>query len=360
MAIVTGGQLGALSGARILITGDTGFKGGWTAEWLMALGADVIGFALPPEGPDPLFNRLRLVERIDHRDGDLRDFDAVQTAIAETRPDAVIHMAAQSLVLTGYAEPKTTFDTNVAGSVNLLEALRATTGVRALIYVTSDKVYRDGGAMDGCEESDPLGGEDPYSASKAAAEMVFEAYDRSYFARRDDFGAVSVRAGNVIGGGDWAENRIVPDCIRALRDGSPITLRNPTAIRPWQHVLEPLSGYLRLAAVLLENPASVSGAWNFGPERDDMRPVRDLAERVRDCWGGGEIIERPDPDAPPEAPLLFLDSTKARNGLGWRPQWDFDAMNAETVAWYKQVIECADPVAVTGTQIESYMENEND
>ncbi len=223
---------GAYRGARVFVTGDTGFKGSWLCAWLDALGAEIVGYALPPEGEDPLFDRLNLAERVRHIDGDLRDAGALADAMKGAQADIVFHLAAQSLVLRGHREPKETFDTNVGGSVNLLEAVRALPDIRGLVFVTSDKCYENQERSAGYREDDRLGGDEPYSASKAAAEIVFNAYAHSYFDARDGFGAVSVRAGNVIGGGDWAEDRIVPDCIRALRDGKPVGLRRPDAVRP--------------------------------------------------------------------------------------------------------------------------------
>lgn len=360
VAKVSAPDFSQLNGARIFLTGDTGFKGSWLAEWLLALGADIRGYALPPEGDDPLFDRLDLRNRIDHIDGDLRDLPALTTAIREFAPDGVMHLAAQSLVLRGYEAPKETFDVNIGGSVNLLEAVQATASVRGLVYVTSDKCYEDQPVEAGYTEEDRLGGDDPYSASKAAAEIVFAAYDRSFFANRPTLGAVSVRAGNVIGGGDWAENRIVPDCIRALRKGEAIQLRNPMAIRPWQHVLEPLGGYLMLLDRLLNDPASASGAWNFGPAAEAMRPVRDLANGVAEHWGGGSVEESPALSAPKEAAALYLDSAKAKEALGWAPQWDFDRTVRETVHWYRSVGEGEPAEIVTDRQIKSYMENGHD
>jgi CDP-glucose 4,6-dehydratase len=346
----------ALRGARVLVTGNTGFKGSWLTAWLLELGAEVAGFALPPEGEDPLHRRLGLEDRIRQVYGDIREEAPIVEAVADFRPDAVMHLAAQSLVLQGYAEPKLTFDTNVGGSVNVLEAVRRSPDVRALVYVTTDKCYANREDAWSYRESDRLGGADPYSASKAAAEIVFDAYARSYFAKREDFGAVSVRAGNVIGGGDWAQDRIVPDCIRALRAGKPVGVRNPGSIRPWQHVLEPLCGYLTLAARLLEAPGSADGAWNFGPAPADMRPVRELVDRVVSRWGTGSVELLKSDQPPHETKVLYLNSDKAQRVLNWQPRWDFGRAVDETVGWYREVGAGADAGEVTRRQIAAYMD----
>lgn len=251
---------------RVFVTGHTGFKGSWLSSWLTLLGAEVTGFALAPEREQDHFHRLGLSQRMRHIEGDIRDAGGLETALRNAAPEFVFHLAAQALVRRSYVEPKQTFETNVAGSVNLLEAVRATPSVRALVYVTSDKCYREAATPGGYREADPLGGRDPYSASKACAELVFTSYQASFLAQRATFAAASVRAGNVIGGADWAQDRIVPDCVRALLVDQPILIRNPQAVRPWQHVLEALGGYLHLAALLAsERGKEFEGAWNFGP-----------------------------------------------------------------------------------------------
>lgn len=348
--------LSRLKGRRVLVTGNTGFKGSWLCSWLLDLGAQVSGLALPAEGEPPLFNLLSLDRRMAHHDTDIRDLDAVLTVFAKVQPEIVIHLAAQALVLKSYEDPKTTFDTNVGGSVNVLEAVRATPSIRSLVYITSDKCYLNKEWVWGYRENDELGGVDPYSVSKACAEHVFSSYQQCYFNRRDNFGAASTRAGNVIGGGDWAKNRIVPDCIRALRDNAPITLRNPDATRPWQHVLEPLSGYLRLAVGLLEQGHALDGAYNFGPASDVVRPVRDLAENAIRIWGDGELIIQPNPNAPHEAGLLQLSSDKAKSVLDWSSTWNFDDCVTQTIQWYRLVHDGADPIEVTTAQIRKFME----
>lgn len=270
-------DLSLFRGRRVLVTGSTGFKGSWLSHWLLALGAEVSGFALPPEPYATLFDRLRLGDRIDQHMGDIRDLDTVRGVLAHTRPDVVIHLAAQALVRRSYQDPKSTFDVNVGGGVNLLEAVRTSGDVRALVFITSDKCYRNKEWLWGYRENDELGGADPYSASKAAAELAFTAYQESFLAARPDLAAATTRAGNVIGGGDFSPDRIVPDCVRSLSDDKAIVLRNPGSTRPWQHVLEPLSGYLSLAAGMLAGTQGMAGAWNFGPEAENVRPVVELA-----------------------------------------------------------------------------------
>ena len=257
--------LSIFSGKRVLVTGDTGFKGSWLCLWLRELQADVVGYALPPKTNEDLFNLLGLEKFIHHIAGDIRDLEGLQLVFDEFQPEYLFHLAAQSLVRLSYKEPKLTFDTNVGGSVNVLEAVRATTSLRSVIFVTSDKCYRNKEWIWGYRENDALGGHDPYSSSKAAAELVLSAYQDSFFNNRKALGVASVRAGNILGGGDWAKDRLVPDIIKSLRQDTPIILRNPGATRPWQHVLDPLFGYLLLASRLYTSPQAFAGPFNFGP-----------------------------------------------------------------------------------------------
>jgi CDP-glucose 4,6-dehydratase len=347
-------NLASFKGRRVFVTGDTGFKGSWLCWWLLKLGAEVAGYALAPRHDNDHFFLLHLEEEIQHTQGDIRDFAAFHKAVAGFNPEIVFHLAAQPLVRASYADPRTTIDTNVSGSSNLLDAIRLIPSVQALVFITSDKCYRNKEWIWGYRETDELGGHDPYSASKAAAEMVFACYWDSFFQQRAGFGAASVRAGNVIGGGDWSENRIVPDCIKWLQASQPITLRNPTATRPWQHVLEPLSGYLYLASRLLQEPKRFSGAWNFGPRSDSAHPVKDVADQIVRLWGSGEVRTAIDPKAPAEAGLLHLNCDKAHLELGWRPRWNFDRAVAETVAWYKEIFQGRPPRDITSRQIEHY------
>ncbi|UTW51667.1 CDP-glucose 4,6-dehydratase [bacterium SCSIO 12827] len=339
---------------RILITGSTGFKGSWLSAWLADLGACVTGLALPPASDAPLFEQLRLAERIDQHFIDIRNFDPVAELLDQSKPEIIIHLAAQALVRRSYAEPLETFQTNVTGGINLLEAVRHTPSVRALVFITSDKCYRNMEWERGYHEDDLLGGPDPYSASKGAVELVFTGYQESFFRARPDLIAATARAGNVIGGGDMSMDRIVPDCIRALRAGDPVVLRNPMATRPWQHVLEPLSGYLALAARQFSGDDAAAGAWNFGPDAENVRPVQDLAETAVGVWGSGEVRVEQDPNAPHEATLLMLDSTKAKDGLNWHPRWDFATGITRTVEWYKAVDDGADPIEITRAQTAEY------
>ncbi len=263
MEAVNARALSRYAGKRVFVTGHTGFKGSWLALWLTSLGAKVTGYALAPEGETPFFHELGLEKQIGHRIGDVRDLGALRTAIKDADPEIVFHLAAQALVRRSYADPVDTFTTNITGGLNLLEAVRQSPNVKALVFITSDKCYENKEWVWGYRESDELGGKDPYSASKAAAEIVFRAYRESYFAKRAGFGAATTRAGNVIGGGDWSADRLIPDCIRALRGNGPIVLRNPGATRPWQFVLEPLSGYLDLGLALLDDPARFSRRLEF-------------------------------------------------------------------------------------------------
>ena len=341
-------------GRQILVTGSTGFKGSWLSAWLADLGAQVTGLALAPAADAPLFDQLRLRERIDQHFVDVRDFSAVTELVDRCAPEIIIHLAAQALVRRSYAEPLETFHTNVTGGINLLEAVRLQPSVRSLVFITSDKCYRNMEWERGYHEDDRLGGPDPYSASKGAAELVFTGYQESFFRTRPGLIAATARAGNVIGGGDMSLDRIVPDCIRALRAGDPVVLRNPSATRPWQHVLEPLSGYLTLAARQIAGDETAAGAWNFGPDAENVRPVQDLAETAVAVWGTGEVRVQQDPNAPHEATLLMLDSGKAKDALGWHPRWDFTTGIANTVEWYQAVDGGADPVDVTRSQTAVY------
>ncbi len=348
---------GAFAGKRVLVTGHTGFKGSWLALWLAQMGAKVTGFALPADSAEGHFEKLGLGQMIDHRIGDIRDAGAVAALFADVQPEVVFHLAAQPLVRYSYQQPKETFDTNVGGSVNLLEGCRLTPAVRALVYVTSDKAYRNNEWIWGYRENDELGGHDPYSASKAAAELVFSSYCDSFFAKRAGFGAATVRAGNVIGGGDWAQDRIVPDSIRALLAQSPIEVRNPASTRPWQHVLEPLHGYLTVAAKLLENPARFGGAWNFGPDTRSVKTVGELAQIIIDAWGGGSIRTPVQENSVHEARLLHLNCDKAHQYLNWYPRWNAQTAIAETVRWYETVIaKGGDAQTMSTSQIQKYME----
>jgi CDP-glucose 4,6-dehydratase len=332
---------GYYNGKRVLLTGHTGFKGGWLSIWLRELGADVAGYALDPPSEPNLFECAKLHEKLHHHRSDILEYDSLKKTMDDFEPEIVFHLAAQALVRRSYDEPKLTFDTNVTGTVNVLEAVRATACVKSLIVVTSDKCYENREQVWGYKEDDPMGGSDPYSASKGAAELVFRGYHRSYFRHVGGFGAASVRAGNVIGGGDWGRDRIVPDCVQALSGGRPIEIRNPMAIRPWQFVLEPLSGYLWLGARLRDDPEHLSGGWNFGPTDAATRCVRDLASAIVAAWGSGEWADGSDRDAHRlhEAFWLRLSCDKARALLPWSAVLPFEENVRMTVAWYKYHVD---------------------
>jgi len=329
------------AGKRVLVTGHTGFKGAWLCEWLLSFGAEVHGLALPALKPS-LFFALELERRMKHAIQDIRHLTELEETIRDLRPDFIFHLAAQALVRLSYREPVQTFATNTLGTGHLLEAVRRWNLPCTIVVVTTDKCYENDGRSHNFKESDPLGGHDPYSASKAAAEIVVASYRDSFFSHGADVALASARAGNVVGGGDWAEDRIVPDCIRALSAGKPIPVRNPHFTRPWQHVLEPLGGYLLLGAKLEQARQTKSAgeiaryaqAFNFGPEPDANRSVRDLVEEVLRHWPGSwEQI--PQEKHLKEAPLLSLDIAKAKESLGWRPRWDFPQTIAQTVSWYR-------------------------
>jgi len=346
------------AGKRVLVTGDTGFKGSWLSLWLNRIGANVWGLALPNEDERCHFSLLGLDKIITHRDGDVRDRSIVQSIFDDAKPEIVFHLAAQSLVKKSYADPKLTFDTNVGGSINILDVARDCSSLKALTFITSDKCYLNKEWLWGYRENDELGGLDPYSASKAAAEIVFRAYAASFIDARNDLGAATTRAGNVIGGGDWAADRIVPDCIRALEAKQAIRIRMPHATRPWQYVLEPLSGYLCLTAKLLEDPKQYGGAWNFGPGDDSVRTVHELTKQLINGWGSGEIIVDTPKDQPYEATLLHLNIDKARMKLGWWPKWHVNRSIEECAIWYKEVLGGANARDVSLRQIDAYMSDE--
>lgn len=344
----------SFAGKRVLVTGHTGFKGTWLTFLLKELGAEVMGFALPPEPGPSHFELLNLKIRINHVIGDIRDAAALNEAMQSFQPEYVFHLAAQALVKKSYDDPAATFSANVMGSVHLLDAVRQCDSVRSLVYITSDKCYENVEWVWGYRENDRLGGHDPYSASKAAAEIVFSAYARSYFSARPQLGAATTRAGNVIGGGDWAADRIIPDCIRAIEQGKTVQLRNPQATRPWQHVLEPLSGYLLLAARLRSEPEKHAGSWNFGPSSAEVRNVKDVASAIIHHLGRGRIEVADSVPLHHEARLLQLSCDKAQQLLGWSPRWHVDKTLAATALWYKAILEGGDAESITRTQLHDY------
>jgi CDP-glucose 4,6-dehydratase len=324
----------------VLVTGHTGFKGSWLVIWLKELGADIIGYSLAPPSEPSNFDATKLSEKITSTHGDIRDLDRLIETFKKYQPEFVFHLAAQPIVRLSYDEPKITFDTNVGGTVNVFEAVRKTPSVKVLVNVTSDKCYENMEWVWGYRENDPLGGHDPYSASKGCAEIVFSAYLKSFFSLDTNhtkaIGAASARAGNVIGGGDWGTDRLVPDCIRALSRNQPIGIRNPRAIRPWQHVLEPLGGYLLLGARLLQDPEKYSGVWNFGPDDSSHLTVSEMSDRLIKYWGDGSLNDLSDPNALHEAKLLKLNCDKAHTELNWHSALTIDDCLQMTAQWYKE------------------------
>lgn len=345
---------------KVLLTGHTGFKGGWLALWLQQLGADVVGYSLAPPTVPNLYERASVGKHLLSVTGDVRDAELLATVMSKHRPDIVIHMAAQSLVLPSYADPATTYTTNVIGTVNMFEAVRKCDSVRVVVNVTSDKCYENRGDGRNFRETDPMGGFDPYSSSKACAELVTAAYRHSFFTRSDaDVRALAVataRAGNVIGGGDWSVYRLVPDIMRAFLENHSATIRNPDSTRPWQHVLEPLSGYLTVAERMWHDGASYSGAWNFGPDDDDSWPVSRVADELARLWGNNATWKRDAEPRAAEAVLLNLDCSKAKSKLGWSPRLRLPTALAWTVEWYKNYSSGADMRALTEAQINSYQD----
>lgn len=340
-------------GKRVFLTGHTGFKGAWLSEWLLSLGAEVHGFALDPQPHELLFDQLGLSARI-HSDtrADLRDREALARALHVCRPEVVFHLAAQPLVRLSYEIPVETFAINVMGTAHLLDAIREYAKPCSVVCITTDKCYENREWLHAYREEDAMGGYDPYSASKGAAELVIASYRKSFFPTDGPIRIASARAGNVIGGGDWAKDRIVPDCIRAIRAGTPVPVRNKTATRPWQHVLEPLSGYLWLAANLHLRPVLAS-PFNFGPALSSNRTVAELAaELIKHT--GGSWTDQSDPNAPHEASKLNLATDKAFHLLGWQPTWDFPNTIAKTAEWYMGEHNRESPESLTQGQIQVY------
>ena len=338
-------------GRRVMVTGHTGFKGGWLALWLHQLGAEVTGFALAPPTDPNLFDQARLVDLVTHVHGDIRDAAAFDDALHAAAPEIIFHLAAQPLVRTSYATPVETYATNVMGTVHLLDSARRLDGLAGLVCVTSDKCYDNREWDRPYRETDPMGGHDPYSSSKGAAELAIDSFRRSYFA--DGPLIASVRAGNVIGGGDWADDRLVPDIVRAMLAGDKPQIRAPQSVRPWQHVLDALSGYLAVGERLLAGDRSAATAWNFGPSDDDTQPVEWIVEEMLRAWGAAGW-DTPDAAHPHEAKLLKLDSAKARTELGWTPRLALADALDKVVEWHKAVASGADPRDVSLDQLRDY------
>ncbi len=344
---------------RVFLTGHTGFKGSWLALWLQQLGANVTGYALAPATNPSLFNIANVSAGMTSVLGDIRDATRLQQTLQKAQPEVVLHLAAQPIVRLSYSDPVETYSTNVMGLVNLFEAIRAVGGVRACVNVTSDKCYENHEWVYGYRESDAMGGYDPYSSSKGCAELVTAAYRRSFFSGEDPSKAValaSARAGNVIGGGDWAPDRLIPDIMRAVAARTPVEIRHPGAVRPWQHVLEPLSGYLMLAERLMgESGAGYAQGWNFGPAPSDTRPVAWIADYVTRLWGGGASWRHIDTsDGLHEAHSLSLDCLKAHRELNWRPAWNIDAALEKIVDWHRSHLAGADMKECSLQQIAQY------
>jgi CDP-glucose 4,6-dehydratase len=348
-------------GRRVLITGHTGFKGSWLALWLTKLGAKVMGYSLPPPTQPSLFEICSLQDNLLSVTGDIRDFETLKNTLLTWEPEVVFHLAAQSLVRQSYRDPLETYHTNVMGTVNTLEACRQAPSVKTIINVTSDKCYEPRPGSKGYCETDPLGGDDPYSSSKACAELVTQAYLRSFLSPENhahqEKSLASVRAGNVIGGGDWGADRLVPDCVRAFTDRQPVLIRYPEAVRPWQHVLEPLCGYMLLARDLMENQGVRAGAWNFGPDEDSFRPVGWMVQRMVTLWGNGASWQADDETHPRETLQLKLDSSKARSLLDWSPRWSLESALEKTIEWYKSYYNGKPMIPITIHHIEAYEES---
>ncbi|MCU7799938.1 MAG: CDP-glucose 4,6-dehydratase [gamma proteobacterium symbiont of Lucinoma myriamae] len=338
---------------RVYLTGHTGFKGSWLSLWLQDLGADVRGFALNPPTSPSLFEDAEVMEKIESEIGDIRNKEQLQKSMVEFNPEILIHMAAQSLVRLSYQEPIETYDINVMGTVNVLEAARKCSNLRCIVNVTTDKCYENKEWEWGYRENESLGGYDPYSSSKACAELVTSAYRQS-FMQEKNIGLASVRAGNVIGGGDWANDRLIPDILRSFEKNKPVIIRNPKSTRPWQHVLEPLAGYLILAQKLFENPHDFSGAWNFGPNDEDVKPVEWIVDRMVKYWSNNASFILDDKANFHEAHYLKLDCSKSKSKLGWTPQWNLDMALEKIIHWYQAYQQQQNMQQITLEQIKSY------
>lgn len=347
---------------KVLVTGHTGFKGTWLTIWLRQLGASVVGYALPPPTEPSLFELTKIGKDITSIEGDVRDLDHLRTTVKKAEPEVIFHLAAQPLVRESYADPVTTLSTNVMGTVHILEAARSCRNTRAVLNVTSDKCYQNREWLWGYREDEAMGGDEPYSASKGCSELVTAAYRRSFFDPSNDssrlVGIATARAGNVIGGGDWSPDRLVPDIIGAFADDRPAIIRNPGAVRPWQHVLEPLAGYITLAERLVQKPETYSSAWNFGPDDSDAQPVSTITDQLAAFWSpSASWTTDSDLSHPRESHYLKIDSSKSHFHLGWRPQLGVPSAIEWTVAWYKAFFDDGNMRDITGSQISRYQNN---
>ncbi len=347
-------------GKRVFLTGHTGFKGSWLSLWLQSLGAQVHGLALEPPTTPNLFTAAQVAAGMaSHTLGDIRDLPTVQKAMQASQADIIIHMAAQPLVRLSYAEPVQTYATNVMGTVHVLESARHTPSVKAIVCVTTDKCYENKEWAWGYRENEPMGGHDPYSNSKGCAELVTSAY-RNSFLQSSGIAVASARAGNVIGGGDWAADRLVPDILRAFEQNKPVVIRNPNATRPWQHVLEPLSGYLALAEHLYTDGQAFAEGWNFGPKDDDAQPVQWIVEHMVNSWGNGASWQQDGGTHPHEANYLKLDISKAKARLGWQPRWPLATALKKITAWHHAYLNSANMHEFTLEQIQDYAQPQKD
>jgi len=339
---------------RVFLTGHTGFKGSWLSLWLGSLGAVVKGYALDPPTSPALFTVARVGEDMESEVGDIRDLPALRASMVDFKPDIIIHMAAQSLVRASYREPIDTYATNVMGTAHLLEAARCVCSTHCIVCVTSDKCYENHHEDRGLSEDEPMGGHDPYSSSKGCAELVISAYRRSFFSGQEGPALASARAGNVIGGGDWAQDRLIPDILRSFEKAMPVAIRNPKATRPWQHVLEPLAGYMTLAEALWCEGQKYAEGWNFGPADEDAWPVDRLVARMAEQWGGGARWAQDSREHPHEAVSLKLDCAKARARLDWAPRWDLETALARTVEWHRRWLRNEDMLTACRREIADY------
>lgn len=337
---------------RIFLTGHTGFKGSWLSIWLSSLGAKVRGYSLEPNTTPSLFHEANVASIIDSQIGDIRDKTLLQEKMLEFEPDIIIHMAAQPLVRYSYQSPLETYEINVMGTVKVFEAARNCSNLKAILNITSDKCYENDGRLNGYNEQDPMGGYDPYSSSKGCAELLTSSYRRSFFEEKG-IGLASVRAGNVIGGGDWADDRLLPDILRSFEKNEPVIIRNPDAIRPWQHVLEPLSGYLLLLQKLWKEPKLYSESWNFGPNNDDIKSVKWIIENMIELWPGNswKLDEKNNAH---ESSVLSLDISKALNNLGWTPSWDLQITLKRILKWHRDWLDGADMHRISLSEINEF------